>query len=74
MGPHTANFAEAVAALQAAGGLAAVDGVPALADWVGTMLRDPAQRARMGEAAMQAASGHVDLPRQTADALIGLML
>ena len=73
VGPHTANFAEAVAALQAAGGLAVVDGAAALAAWVDAMLRDPARRGAMQGAAMRAASGQADLPRRTADALIGLM-
>jgi 3-deoxy-D-manno-octulosonic-acid transferase len=73
VGPHTANFAEAVAALAAAGGLAQVADAAGLAAWVDAMLRDPARRAAAGEAAQSAATGAADLPAQTARALLGLM-
>ncbi len=39
-----------VAILEAAGALTRVADAPALADWVTTMLRDPARRSAMGEA------------------------
>ena len=73
VGPHTANFAEAVAALQAAGGLMVVADAAALAAWVDTMLRDHPRRLAAQQAAMQAASGDKDLPVRTADALLRLM-
>lgn len=73
VGPHTHNFAEPVAALQAAGALARVDGSAALADWVETMLTDGERRQAMGAAGVSAARRHADLPRQTALALLDLL-
>jgi 3-deoxy-D-manno-octulosonic-acid transferase len=61
-GPATANFADAVAALRAAGGLAEVADPAALAMWVDAMLSDPAARVVMGEAARAVASAQAELP------------
>ncbi|MEJ0049386.1 MAG: hypothetical protein WDN04_27225 [Rhodospirillales bacterium] len=61
-GPDTANFADAVAALRTAGGLAEVADAAALAVWVEAMLRDPAARRAMGEAARAAAGAQAQLP------------
>jgi 3-deoxy-D-manno-octulosonic-acid transferase len=61
-GPATANFADAVAALREAGGLAEVADPAALAIWVDGMLSDPAARAAMGEAARKVASTQAGLP------------
>ena len=73
VGPHTENFAEAVAALAAAGGLTRIADAPALAAWVDAMLRDPARRAEAGAAAQATATGAPDLPAQTAQSLLALM-
>ena len=73
VGPHTANFAEAVAALGAAGGLAVVGDAAGLAAWVDAMLRDPSRRGQAQDAALRTASGSEGLPARTADALLGLM-
>ena len=53
VGPHTGNFADAVAALRDAGALAEVADAAALAAWVGAMLRDPARAAAMGRAGVR---------------------
>ena len=73
VGPHAENFAEAVAALAAAGGLTQVADAPGLEAWVDAMLRDPARRAVAGAAAQAAATGASDLPARTAQALLELM-
>jgi 3-deoxy-D-manno-octulosonic-acid transferase len=71
-GPHMANQAEAVAALTEAGGLTQVNDSGALAGWVDAMLRDPARRRHMGQAAQAAASADADLPRRAAQALLAM--
>lgn len=71
-GPHSFNFAEPVAGLRAAGGLAEVTDGRALAAWVDTMLRDPAAMRAMGAAGRLAASQAQDLPRQVAGQLAAL--
>lgn len=73
VGPRTGNFAEAVAALDAAGALARVADGSALAAWVGAVLGDPARRAAMGEAGRAVATAHADLPDRTAQTLLDLM-
>ena len=65
-GPATANFSDAVATLVAAGGLAVVPEPTALAAWVDVMLRDPAARAAMGEAARTVASAQAGLATRVA--------
>jgi 3-deoxy-D-manno-octulosonic-acid transferase len=65
-GPATANFADAVAALGAGGGLAVVADPVSLASWVDAMLRDPAGRAAMGAAAQAVASAQAELPGRIA--------
>lgn len=73
VGPQTANFNDAVAALEAAGALQRVADAPALAAWVGTLLADPARRAPMAEAGRQVATANADLPVRTAQGLLELM-
>jgi 3-deoxy-D-manno-octulosonic-acid transferase len=73
VGPHTANFAEAVQALEAAGALTRVADAAGLAGWVDGMLRDPARRRAAGTAACAAAQGASGLPERTAAALLSLM-
>ena len=72
-GPATGNFAEPVAVLQAAGGLVRVDDAAALAAWVDAMLRDPARRRAIGQAAQQAATRDADLPRRIATRLAAML-
>ncbi len=74
IGPHTDNFADAVALLADAGGLAIVPDEAALASWVDAMLRDPARREAAGAAARDAASRHVGLPAEIAAMLVSLAM
>lgn len=73
VGRWTANFAEPVAALHAAGGLVQVDDAPALAAWVDALLRDPVRRAAMGHAAQAGATRDADLPRRLAARLLAML-
>jgi 3-deoxy-D-manno-octulosonic-acid transferase len=73
VGPHTANFAEPVAALAKAGALARVGGADPLAAWVAAMLADPARRDAAGTAGRGAASHDADLPARVAAALCSLL-
>ena len=72
VGPHTANFADAVHRLRAAEALTVVDGPAPLAAWAERMLLNAKARAQAGEAAHRAAAGDPDLPRHVARALLGL--
>lgn len=72
VGPEVENFAEAVAALEAAGALARVADIDALAAWVAAMWRDPARRAAMGSAGVAATQGAEAMPAQVAEMLLGL--
>ncbi len=73
IGPHAENFAEPVAALTAAGGLARVADAEALAGFVDRMLADPAARHAMAAAARAAASRDADLPLLVARRLAGML-
>ncbi len=73
VGPHVRNFAEPVAALNAAGGVARVADAEALTAWVDAMLRDAPARRAMAAAARAAASRDADLPRQVARTLLDLL-
>jgi 3-deoxy-D-manno-octulosonic-acid transferase len=73
VGPHTGNFADHVAMLRTAGGLAVVRHAADLAAWLDAMLRDPERRQAAGTAASAALQRHGDLPRQTAAALLDLL-
>ena len=73
VGLHTANFAEAVALLAAAGGLATVADADALGAWVDGMLHDPARRAAAGQAGRAAAQGEPGLPDRVAAGLLALV-
>jgi 3-deoxy-D-manno-octulosonic-acid transferase len=73
VGPHTANFAEALAGLEEAGAVWCVAAADALAAWVDQMLRAPEQRDAVGEAAIAATARHADLPSRTASALLQLI-
>ena len=74
VGPNVDNFSDAVAVLEAAGGLVRVADVAALASWVTAMLRDPDRRRAAGEAGQVASNRYADLPERVAsmlDALVG---
>lgn len=73
VGPHTANFIEAVQALEEAGALTRVADADELARWVDGMLRDPQRRCAAGTAARAAAQGAAGLPERTAAALLSLV-
>jgi 3-deoxy-D-manno-octulosonic-acid transferase len=77
LGPHTANFAETVARLLAAGGASRVEGndpAAALASLVRAMLSDADRARRMAEAAAAATVAAAEaLPGQVADALLRLL-
>lgn len=72
VGPHAANFRDIVAALQADGGAAELADEAALAAWVDALLRDPARRDAMGNAAIAASSRAAALPDQVAAMLLAL--
>jgi 3-deoxy-D-manno-octulosonic-acid transferase len=69
VGPHTANFTEAVTLLRTAGGLNIVPDEAALADWVTAMLRDPTRAETMGKAAQGVLESSQELPRALARAV-----
>ena len=73
VGPHTDNFAAAVAALQQAGGLACVSNAATLADWLDAMIRDPLRRKAAAQAAASVCDRYADLPERTAEALLLLL-
>ena len=73
VGPHAANFTEALAVLEEAGAVARVANASGLGAWVDDMLRSPEERDAIGEAAIAATARHADLPGRTASALLQLM-
>ncbi len=73
VGPHTENFSAAVARLARAGNLFRVADGPALATWVGAMLRDPEQARRVGDAGFAACETDAGLPDRLAAALLALL-
>ena len=72
-GPFMDNFADTARALEAVGALSRVADSAELADWLGTILDDPARRAAMGAAGLAAAAGYEHLAEATATALLGLL-
>ncbi len=73
VGPHCANFTEAVAALAAAGAVREVRDGEALAAVILRLLDDPGARAVMAASGPAAAARFADLPAATAAALRGLL-
>jgi 3-deoxy-D-manno-octulosonic-acid transferase len=73
VGPHTGNFADAVALLRQAGGLAEVADGDALAREVAAMLSSPGRARAMAQAAAAVADRHAGLPGLVAGALLGLL-
>lgn len=72
VGPHVFNFAEAVEALESAGGLTRVADAAALTDWVAHMLTDPSRAAAIGAAGQAAVRGFEGLPARIAGLLMEL--
>ncbi len=72
-GPGMDNFTDAAAVLEACGALTRVADANALADWVDTMLRDPALRSVLGEAGRNAIAGSGGLPEDAARRLLALV-
>lgn len=76
-GPHTWNFAEILARLEAVGGLARVaagpDPASALAEAVSAMLTDSPRARRQAEAAARVAADQAGLPERIAAALLPLL-
>lgn len=73
LGPHTANFAEPVARLLAAGGALEVADAAALAAAAHAVLSDGVRAAGMAEAAARAIAIEAGLPGQVAAALLDLL-
>lgn len=73
VGPHTENFANAVAMLARAGGLVEVADAAALERWVGDMLEAPERLRKAGAAARSACSRPSELPGQLAEQILGLI-
>jgi 3-deoxy-D-manno-octulosonic-acid transferase len=59
--------------LRAAKGLTVVQDATELTRWVDALLRDPARRQAMGDAAAAALQHHSDLPSRTAAALVDML-
>ena len=72
VGPMTDNFADAVAVLSAEGALRVVANQQELAEFVGTMLRDPQRASEMGQAGERAALRSAELPDLVANRLLAL--
>ena len=72
IGPMTENFADAVAVLQDEGALRVVQNQAELAEFVASMLRDPARAAEMGAAGERSARRSADLPDLVAARLLAL--
>jgi 3-deoxy-D-manno-octulosonic-acid transferase len=72
-GPFISNFLDHVTLLQKAGALEVVSDVGALAKFVNDMLSDPEARRQMGARAKAVVGTPSALPRDVAEALLGLM-
>jgi 3-deoxy-D-manno-octulosonic-acid transferase len=72
VGPYTANFSDAVGALDCAGVLTRVTDARSIADWVAAMLRAPNDRVTIGARGQAVAAKHRDLPRRIATDLLAL--
>jgi 3-deoxy-D-manno-octulosonic-acid transferase len=66
VGPHTANFTDTVALLEAGGALTRVADAQALADWVDARLRDPWGTTAMGAKGAKVLEGYASLPAEIA--------
>jgi len=76
-GPHTWNFAEIVARMEAVGGLARVvpgeDPGAALAEVVSAMLTKPERGRAQADAALRVAADEAGLPDRVAEAILALL-
>jgi 3-deoxy-D-manno-octulosonic-acid transferase len=73
LGPHMANFAEAVARLDAAGGAIRLADAAMLAPAVRDVLSQPGRARALADAAAAVADGQAGLPDRVAEALLGLL-
>lgn len=71
-GPHTGNFAEHTALLEAGDAMRRVADSAALAQFVAAMLHDEPAAQAMGERASGLAARHADLPDRVAEAILAL--
>lgn len=72
IGPHTANFADTVALLEAGGALTVVPDAQGLGDWLDARLRDPWGTTAAGERGVKLLEGYRSLPDDIAGLLAGL--
>ena len=72
-GPHIQNFEADVTRLQAAGALAVLPDLDACEAWLDAMLRHPAQRRAMADAARALADASAGLPERLAGRLLTLI-
>ena len=73
VGPHTANFAEAVDLLVDGGGCRRVATADELAEAAGELLRQPEQCARMGQAARATVVSRRGATAATAERILALL-
>ena len=72
VGPHTANFTETVALLEAGGALTRVADAQGLGDWLDARLKDPWGTTAMGEKGVRLLEGYASLPAEIAGHLTRL--
>jgi 3-deoxy-D-manno-octulosonic-acid transferase len=72
IGPHTANFADTVALLEAGGALAVVSNAQGLGDWLDARLKDPWGTMAIGEKGVKLLEGYRGLPAEVAGLLAAL--
>ncbi len=73
IGPRMQNFADDIARLRDAGGLAVLPDTAALGGWIDAMLGDAAARRRMADAAASASGHDPELPDRLARRLLDLL-
>ncbi len=72
-GPYTGNFTDHIGLLRKADAIQEVADAPALAAAVSALLHDESARQSRAERAFEAVQLHAGLPRDTAEALLGLL-
>jgi 3-deoxy-D-manno-octulosonic-acid transferase len=72
IGPHTANFTDTVALLEAGGALSVVSDAQDLGDWLDARLRDPWGTMAIGARGVKLLEGYRGLPEEVAGLLAGL--
>jgi 3-deoxy-D-manno-octulosonic-acid transferase len=66
VGPHTENFTDTVALLEAGGALVRVADAQALGNWLDARLRDPWGTTAMGQKGVRLLTGYASLPAEIA--------